>query len=183
MSVDAIGVMELNSIAAGIQIVDTMLKAAEVELVLARTICSGKYLIIVAGEVAAARASVESGIDFVEGTVIDHTVIPRVHQSILPAVSGINKTTTLKSIGIIESFSVCSLLEAADAAVKAAHVDIIETRLAMALGGKAFVSLTGDVSAVRTAVDTGADIVARKGLLVFKAVIPAPAERLYRDYI
>ncbi len=38
-----------------------MLKAASVELLLARTICSGKYLAVVAGDVASVQASVEAG--------------------------------------------------------------------------------------------------------------------------
>jgi len=115
MKSDALGLIELNSIAAGLQVADAMLKAAQVELVISRTICSGKYLIIVKGSVAAVRAAVDSGIDLAEGTVIDHCVIPRVHADILPAVSGINHLFEIKSLGIIESFSVGSLLEAADA--------------------------------------------------------------------
>lgn len=183
MKADSIGVVELNSIAAGLEVVDAMLKAAEVELILARSICSGKYLVIITGDVAAVTAGVESGIDLVDGAVIDHTVIPRVHPDILPAVSGISHLFQMKSLGIIESFSVSSLLEAADIAAKAANVEIIEIRLAMALGGKAFVTLTGDVAAVRSAVDAGADLVAKKGLLVNKAVIPKPEPGLSRDYI
>lgn len=183
MKSDALGLIELNSIAAGLQVADAMLKAAQVELVISRTICSGKYLIIVKGSVAAVRAAVDSGIDLAEGTVIDHCVIPRVHAHILPAVSGINHLFEIKSLGIIESFSVGSLLEAADAAAKAANVEIVEIRLAMALGGKAFVTLTGDISAVRAAVDVGAALVQQKGLLVNKAVIAKPEPDLYRDYL
>jgi microcompartment protein CcmL/EutN len=183
MKSDALGLIELNSIAAGLQVVDAMLKAAQVELVIARTICSGKYLVIVTGDVAAVRASVDSGLDLAEGSVIDQTVIARVHADILPAVSGFNQLTEIKSIGIIESFSVGSLLEAADIAAKAANVEIVEIRLAMALGGKAFVTLTGDISAVQTSVDAGAALVEKKGLLVNKAVIPKPAPGLYRDYL
>lgn len=183
MKTDSIGLLELNSIAAGLQVVDAMLKAANVELILARTICSGKYLIIVTGDVAAVTASVESGEHLVEGSVIDTCVIPRVHPDILPAVSGISHVFEIKSLGIIESFSVGSLLEAADVAAKAANVEIVEIRLAMALGGKAFVTLTGDISAVRSAVDAGAELVAKKGLLVNKAVIPKPEPGLYKDYI
>ncbi len=183
MKADALGLIELNSIAAGLEVVDAMLKASQVELLIARTICSGKYLVIVVGDVAAVRASVDSGMALAEGAVIDHIVLPRVHRDILPAVSGINHLFEIKSLGVIESFSVGSLLEAADAAAKAANVEIVEIRLAMALGGKAFVTLTGDISAVRAAVDVGADLVAKKGLLVNKAVIAKPDPGLYRDYI
>ena len=50
----------------------------------------------------------------------------------------------------------------------------------MALGGKAFCTLTGDVSNVRAAVDAGAKAIATKGLLVNSAVIPAPNPALFR---
>ena len=183
MKADSVGLIELNSIAAGIQVVDAMLKAAQVELVVARSICSGKYMVIVTGDVAAVSASVDSGIGLVEGAVIDSAVIPRIHPEILPAISGVSQVMEIKSLGIIESFSVGSLLEAADVSAKAANVQIVEIRLAMALGGKAFISLTGDVSAVRAAVEAGADVVAKKGLLVHKVVIAKPEPGLYKDYI
>ena len=44
------------------------------------------------------------------------------------------------ALGILESFNVATLLQAADAARKAANVTLLEIRLAMALGGKAFVT-------------------------------------------
>ncbi|MDZ7316506.1 MAG: BMC domain-containing protein [candidate division KSB1 bacterium] len=183
MNPEAVGLLELNSIASGLQVTDAMLKSANVELVLARTICSGKYLIIISGSTAAVTASVEAGIDLAEGAVIDSVVVPRIHRDILPAISGITRATEIRSLGIIETFSVGTLLEAADTAAKAANVEILEIRLAMALGGKAFVSLTGDVSAVRAAVEAGAKVAVSKGLLVNQAIIPAPAPGLYRDYI
>ncbi len=183
MANQALGLLELNSIASGLEAADSMLKAAEVQLILARTICSGKYLILVSGSTAAVRASVESAADRAQGAVIDSLIIPRVHPDILPAVSGITNATAVRALGVIETFSVASLLEAADAAAKAAAVQVLEIRLAMALGGKAFVTLTGDVSAVRAAVETGAKLAAEKGLLVNQAVIPAPAAGLYRDYL
>ncbi len=89
----------------------------------------------------------------------------------------------LDALGVIESFSVTSLIEAADAAAKAADVQLIEMRLAMALGGKAFATLTGNVSAVQTAVDAGADLVSEKGLLVHKVVIPRPHENLLNELV
>ena len=180
---NAIGMIELNSIAAGIDVSDTMIKTSSVELVLSRTICSGKYMVIVGGDIAAVRSSVESGLKKWEGAVIDSMLLSNVDPQVFPAVAGANKVDKLESLGIIESFSVAALLEAADAAVKAANVQLLEIRLAMALGGKAFVTLTGSVGSVRAAVDAGAEIVSGKGLLVNKVVIPAPSPQLYKDYI
>jgi microcompartment protein CcmL/EutN len=87
------------------------------------------------------------------------------------------------ALGIIESFSVASLVEAADAAAKAAQIELIEIRLAMALGGKGFVTFTGSVDAVHAAVEAGAQPVESKGLLVRKVVIPAPRRELMADLI
>ena len=67
--------------------------------------------------------------------------------------------------------------------MKAANVQLIEVRLAMALGGKAFVTLTGNVAAVQAAVDAGAAVVAGKGLLVNKVVIPHPRPELLSEMI
>jgi len=181
MENNAFGLIELSSIAAGFQAADAMLKSAEVEIILSRTICSGKYMILVGGDVAAVTSSVEAGARSAEGSVIDTFVIPNVHPSLAPAIAGQQHPGLLQALGIVESFSVASLIEAADAAVKAARVELLEVRLAIALGGKAFVTLTGDVAAVQAAVDAGAAVISRKGLLVNKVVIPQPRKELLSE--
>lgn len=183
MARNSIGLIELGSIAAGYEVTDAMLKAADVELLLARSICSGKYMVMVRGDVAAVEASVEAGSHAGSFSLVDRFVIPNVHDSIFPAISGTSKVETLEALGILESFSVASLIEGADAAAKAANVRLIEIRLAMALGGKAFVTLTGSVAAVRSAVEAGAQVIGRKGLLVNKVVIPQPRPELLSEMI
>jgi microcompartment protein CcmL/EutN len=179
----AVGLIELNSIASGFEVTDAMVKAADVQLLVARTICAGKYMVIIGGEVAAVRSSVDAGQGLWQGAVIDTMVIPNVHPAVFPAIAGSSQITTRGALGVIEAFSVASLIEGADAAVKTAHVELIEIRLAMALGGKAFVTLTGEVAAVRAAVDAGAAAVGEKGLLVNKVVIPAPSPQLYQEIL
>lgn len=185
MERNAIGLIELSSIASGFQVADTMLKAAEVELLLARSICSGKYIVLIGGTIAAVRSSVEAGAAVSDGIVVDTMVLANVHPSVAPAIAGGSGVTVASAtaLGVIESFSVASLLEAADAAAKAADVQLIEIRLAMALGGKAFVTLTGDVAAAQAAVDAGAAVIAEKGLLVNKVVIPAPRPELLSEVV
>jgi microcompartment protein CcmL/EutN len=180
---NSIGLIELSSIAAGYNVADAMLKASDVELLLSRSICSGKYIVMVGGDVAAVRASVDAGKSGAPGMVIDTFVIPNVHKNVFPAISGISQVEMLEALGIVESFSVASLIEAADAAVKTARVQLIEIRLAMALGGKAFVTLTGDVAAVQSAVDAAGAVCAERGLLVNKVVIPNPRKELLREMI
>jgi len=183
MANNSIGLIELTSIAAGFETCDAMLKAAGVDLVLSRSICSGKYMVMVRGDVAAVGASVAAGIAAARFAVIDSFVIPNLHESVFPALSGSNKVEKLEALGVVESFSVAALIEGADAAVKAANVELIEIRLAMALGGKAFVTLTGDVAAVQSAVEAGARVVGEKGMLVNKVVIPHPRPELLNEMI
>ena len=177
----SLGLIELGSIAGGYLVTDTMLKAAAVELVLARTICSGKYMVLVKGDVAAVEAAVRAGAAVTE--TIDTFVIPNVHEAVPPAIAGFAKVEALEALGIIESFSVASLIEGADAMVKTANVRLVEVRLAMALGGKAFASCTGSVADVTSAVEAGARAIARKGLLVNRIVIPRPRPELLSDMI
>jgi microcompartment protein CcmL/EutN len=183
MAKNSIGLIELTSIAAGFQVCDAMLKASDVDLLLSRSICSGKYMVMVKGDVAAVQASVSAGLNAGNFSVIDSFVIPNLHEQVFPAIAGSSKVEELAALGVVESFSVAALIEGADAAVKAANVHLIEIRLAMALGGKAFVTLTGDVAAVQSAVDSGAHVVGQKGMLVNKVVIPSPRPELLNEMI
>ncbi len=183
MQMNSIGLIELTSIAAGMQSADIMLKTSAVELIISRSICSGKYMVLIGGDVAAVQSAVDTAVSQIDFAVIDDFVIPNVHQDIFPALSGHSGVQNLEALGIIESFSVASLIQAADAAVKSASVRLIEIRLAMALGGKAFCTLTGEVAAVQSAVDSGAQLVADKGLLVNKVVIAQPRKELMSEMI
>ena len=183
MAKNSIGLVELGSIAAGYQVCDAMLKSSAVDLVLSRSICSGKYMVMVAGDVAAVQSAVDVGSRTGAFSTIDRFVIANLHESILPAIAGHNRVETLDALGVLESFSVASLIEGADAAVKAADVTLIEIRLAMALGGKAFVTMTGSVASVQSAVEAGARVIAERGLLVNKVVIPSPRRELLSEMI
>lgn len=177
----AIGLVELSSVAAGYLVADQMLKTANLRLLLNRTICSGKYMVLVAGDVANVRAGVEAAAEAAATYLIDSCIIASVDPALFPALGGSVILRDHEALGLIESFSVAALIEAADTAVKTADVQLLEIRLAMALGGKAFCRVCGAVSAVQAAVDAGAAVVERKGLLVNKVVIPAPSRELYGD--
>jgi len=179
----AIGIVETSSIAKGFEVADALLKRANVELVVNRTICPGKYMVLIGGDVDAVIASVDTGVEIGAHTVVDHFIIPNVHPAVFPAISGVTHLPELKALGVIEAFTVASVIEAADAAVKAADIELITIHLAMAIGGKGFVSFTGDVSAVESAVEAGTEIVERKGLLVEKVIIPSPRKEIVSEFI
>ncbi len=170
----AIGLVELNSIARGIAAADAMLKAAHVELVTCRPVCPGKYVVLVSGDVATVETAVRAGVSAGDVAVVDHFVLPNVHPSVFPAIIATTSVATVQALGIIETFSLASLVVAADTAVKAGPVELLEIRLGVGIGGKSFATLTGDVAAVKAAVEAGAASATAKGLLVERVVIPSP---------
>jgi microcompartment protein CcmL/EutN len=180
---NAIGIVETSSIAKGFEIADTMLKTANIEIMVNRTICPGKYMVLLGGDVDAVSSAVEVGRRVGAHTVVDDFIIANVHPSVFPAISGVSHLPELKALGVIESFSVASVIEAADAAVKATPIQLICIHLAMAIGGKGWVSMTGDVASVEEAVEIGAAVIQKRGLLVEKVVIAAPRPEIVREFV
>lgn len=170
----AIGLVECSSIARGVEVADAMLKAATVRSLAAHAVCPGKYLIVVGGEVAEVSAAVEAGRRAAADTLVDEVVIPRVHQQVLQAFSASVLPENVAALGLVETFSLAAAVMAGDQAVKSARVDLLEIRLGRALGGKAFVLLTGEVAAVRAAVQAAESAARAQGVLLGSSVIPAP---------
>jgi len=181
----SIGLIELSSVAAGFEVADTMLKAGNVQLLLSRSICSGKYMVLIGGDMAAVASGVEAGKAAAHGCLIDHFVIPNVHPDVFAAIGRGTSVDPAQAgaLGILESFNIATLIEAADAAVKAASITLLEVRLAMALGGKAFCTMTGDVGSVQSAVAAGRRVIAEAGVLVNAVVISRPHPDIYREVV
>ncbi len=83
----SLALIEMSSIARGIEVCDAMLKAAEVTLVMARTICSGKYMVVIAGELAEVQASMDAGLELSRECTIDSMTIADVHPDVFPAIA------------------------------------------------------------------------------------------------
>ena len=174
----AIGMVEFSSIARGIYAADQMVKISEVEIVTAQTICPGKYIALVEGDVAAVQDSVHIGEKFAGEYFVESLVIPNVHHGIFPAITGATMPEHVTALGIFETFSVATMITAADQILKAAELEAIEIRLGTGLGGKSFFTFTGDVAAVETGVEAGREVAETKGLMVDAEVIPSPSDRL-----
>ena len=81
----------------------------------------------------------------------------------------------MNSFGFIETKGFVGSVEAADAMVKAANVEVAGK---VEIGGYITVAIKGDVGAVKAAVDAGAEAAQRVGELVSAHVIPRPNEGL-----
>lgn len=179
----AIGLIESNSIAKGIEYSDAMVKTADVTLLVSKSICPGKYIAMVGGDVAAVNQAMAAGLAVAPEVVVDHFVIPNIHPSILPAISGGTVVDKMGAVGVLETYSVAATIEAADIAVKAALVTPVRMHLAFGIGGKSYVVLTGDVADVKTAIAAGAASAGEKGMLVQQVVIPRPHEQVISSLV
>ena len=132
----AIGMVEFTSIARGIYVADQMLKISDVEIVTASSVCPGKYIVIVQGDVASVQDSVSIGERLAEEFLVDSIVIPNVNPAVFPAITGATMPDEIQALGIMESFSLATMVIAADAILKAADLQPLELRLGNGLGGK-----------------------------------------------
>ncbi|HWQ77307.1 MAG TPA: BMC domain-containing protein [Anaerovoracaceae bacterium] len=175
---DAIGMVEFTSIARGIYAADLMVKTADVEIITAGSVCPGKYIAIVCGDVAAVQDSVKAGEKTAAEFWVDSIVIPNVSGQIFPAITGATAPEKITALGILESFSLATMIIAADAILKSAELSPIELRLGNGLGGKSYFTFTGDVGAVETGVKAGRSIAEEKGLMVNAEIIPSISDRM-----
>lgn len=176
----AIGLLELKNITRGILAADAMLKAANVEMVMSQPLCPGKYVIMVAGDVGAVQSALRSGKAAAgEENIVDDLLLPNMHDGVFNALSGCSEVKEIHALGVIETYSVAAAVSAADAAAKAAAVELLDVRLARGMGGKAVVTLTGDVGAVTAAVRAGSQMIEKDGFLIDKLVIASPNKELH----
>jgi microcompartment protein CcmL/EutN len=99
----AIGMIEYRTVSAGITATDLMVKTADVDIIEAQTVCPGKYIAIITGELSAVRAAVDTARAAYEEAHIDSFVLGNPDETIFPAIMG---TTTVSqndvnSLGII----------------------------------------------------------------------------------
>ena len=78
----------------------------------------------------------------------------------------------MNSLGVIETRGLTAAIQAADAACKAASVEIIGYRKIGS--GLVSVCFQGEISAVKTAVEHGVDVVSQKELVIGSLVIARP---------
>lgn len=175
---NSVGMIELSSIAKGIETCDSMLKSADVELLRASTICPGKYMVIIGGDTGSVDASMKVGEEVAAQFLVDKLLIANVSEQLMPAISSTSQVPTEGAIGVIEFYSVASAIVAADTAAKAAAINLIEVRTGFAIGGKGFVTMSGDVSAITEAIKAAE---AASELMVHSVVIPRPLDKLYES--
>ncbi|HBW23325.1 MAG: hypothetical protein A2X28_06595 [Elusimicrobia bacterium GWA2_56_46] len=173
----AIGLLETTSIARGIETLDAMCKAAGVKPETAAAISKGKYIIIISGPVGEVESAMAKGVETAGDTAAAAHVIRNIHSGVLSALNRKIKAGRIEAVGIVETRDALPAVFAADAAAKAAFVQMSEVNTGKGIGGKGYFIVTGDVGAVRTAVSAGVKAIG-EGAVVARIVIPNAHEHV-----
>ncbi|MBQ9873447.1 MAG: BMC domain-containing protein [Thermoguttaceae bacterium] len=181
----AVGAIELSSVGVGYQVQDALMKAATTTLLIARTVCSGKYLLVYSGKIADVEEATAVALKVGGISVIDHLTVANVCQAIFPAMaqSVVLSPEEIGALGVVETFSATSALIAADFAGKAANVVLFRLSLAMALGGKGLLMLTGSQADVETAVEAAKNALKDRGTLASAVVVSRPEREIFNEYL
>ena len=191
----ALGMIETKGLVALFEATDAMLKSANVSFAGWQTVGAGLVTAFVEGDVAAVKAATDAGAEAASriGEVVSVQVISRPHdelpsfvqqnklrrKSLAPQVGRGDKMS--QAIGLIETRGMVGLVEASDAMVKAASVELVKT--VQIGGGYVTAIVRGDVGSVRAAVDAGAIAAKVVGELVSSHVIARPHDALVESML
>ena len=175
----AIGMVEYKTVSAGITATDTMVKTSAVEVLQAATVCPGKYIVLITGELSAVRASVDAAAKQYPDMLTDSFVLGNPHEDIFKAIYGGAPVENAKALGVLETFSAPSIIVAADSAAKASEVQLIELRIARGMCGKSYMLLTGTVASVSAAIEHAKERVGDDGMFLDSSVIPNPDKSIW----
>jgi microcompartment protein CcmL/EutN len=180
----ALALVEVQSIARGLVCADAAAKRATVELLECAPVSPGKYLIVFAGGVAEVEESLGAALAVAGESLLDKLFLPQVDAQLLPALragaAGLAQVAERQAgaaVAVLELLTVAAALRSADAACKAARVELQLLQLARGIGGKAFFVLRGELTDVEAAL-LAAQQVAGEGLVAGAELIAAPAAEL-----
>lgn len=140
-----------------------MAKRAPIDVLHAGTVHPGRYLILVGGAVADVEEALAAGCESGEGSIVDSVLLPAVDPQVVACLRGERRAGTAEALGVIETTTVASIIDAADAGAKGARVRLLEIRVADDLGGKAYVLFDGPIADVEAAVEHGLGRIADSG--------------------
>lgn len=170
----ALGLFELESLARGVVVADTLVKHAEVRIAIAEPVTPGKYLLVFSGPVAEVDESFRRGQEAAGRSLIDQLMLPQVSLELVRGLEGaFVASIDGDSLGMVETHTVASTLLAADTALKRAQVTLTHLQLAKGIGGKGWFTVSGAQHDVESALEQAAAAISAT-LLVTTELIARP---------
>ena len=170
----SIGALEFISISRGMYVADAIVKKAEVEIIYFKTICPGKFLIIVSGDEGEVDTAIDFGVSIAGKTLFDSFKVHAVSPAIIEGLRAkYEPYEQLDAVGIVETKKVCTGIRALDIVLKAADVSLIRIYMAFAIGGKLVFAVTGSVSSIEYGISECKQLLS-EGEQENIAIIPSP---------
>lgn len=169
----SLGSIEFRSIGKGIEVADSMTKKASVEILMLKTICPGKFLVILSGHEDEVKESIDYGLDLANGYIIDSFIINAVHEDIIQGFKNKYGEYSKGAIGIVETINVCSGIYALDKTLKGSNVKLAKLQPAFGIGGKLVYIVAGEVSDVEYGMNIARESLKEKKIVNI-SVIPSP---------
>lgn len=179
----AIGMVEYKTVSSGVTATDAMVKTSEVDIIEAQTVCPGKYIAVITGDLSAVDAAVNCARASYGEHLINSFILGNPHDSIFPAIYGAADVGEISALGILETYDAASIIVAADIAAKTAVVNLIELRIARGMCGKSYLMLTGEVAAVDAAIGKAKKEIGADGMYLDSSVIAHPDEKICRTIL
>jgi microcompartment protein CcmL/EutN len=143
----SIAVIEFSSIADGIYCTDALLKKAPIAMIKSGTVSGGRYLIIIGGS----TASVQESMSVATG-VYDSVFLPDIYEPLHDAILGKRAKCLDAAVAILETTTISANVRAAEAALKATGVTLVEIRMAeYEMSGKAVSVFCGELHEIEAA--------------------------------
>jgi microcompartment protein CcmL/EutN len=166
----ALAALELASIARGVVCLDAMAKRAETTIVAARTISSGRYLILLSGNVAEIEEAMDAAARAAGEDRVDHVIIRDPHDDLRRALASNLAPVLDESLAIVEVAAISSTLLALDRVLKETAVRMLELRLGAGLSGKGVFTLTGPLHQIEAARDVAERTVGPERLIRIEVI-------------
>jgi microcompartment protein CcmL/EutN len=175
----ALAIIEFCEIPAGLFATDAMLKKAPIAFIKCGTISGGRYLTLIGGSTASVDESLTEGLLHGGDDVLDSILLADVHPRVYDAIAGTRRAAGHGALAIIETDTVASNVRAAETALKATLVELIEIRLAdCGLSGKGISVYQGDLHNIEAAVNAAMRFLEHAGVQARHRIIAAPHQSL-----
>jgi microcompartment protein CcmL/EutN len=175
----ALAIVEFSDIPVGMFATDAMLKKAPIAFIKCGTISRGRYLTLIGGTTASVDEALAEGIAQGGDGVLDRIMLADVHPRVYDAIVGLRRTTGLGALAVLETDTVASNVRAAEVAIKATDVEVIEIRLAdTGLSGKGVSLYRGDLHQIQEAMDVALRFLDQVGVPARHRIVASPHESL-----
>lgn len=179
----SIGAIEFKSIAKGIEVSNEIIKKSLVEVLYLKSICPGKFLIIVSGETSYVNECIDYGLKIGDKYILDSFVINAIAQEIIDGLKNkYEKLDSINSIGVVETNKVCAGIKMLDKTLKSGEVSLVKLQLSFAIAGKLVYIVSGDLSSLQYSLEESNRVVKEKEI-IYMTIIPSVDEKIIKNLI